>query len=395
MRSPGLWFYALLLLSVILTASQLPQANTTFKVGAWGDDASRNNLGVQVQIETHDYDSLPGTLQYFWVGDDLVDGSFIQFGYSLEPGTYCLKGAAIGGKLSCSGSTELIQSDDARWQWQYWPNRFKSDYYYGIGPSGSAGANGTWHLYTLSPTPSNFWNFMLDGRVVSNSSFAMSHSTDPALIIAEGNATPNASTPLGPVRFRQLSYLDGSRWNPVNSLVAVSYCGISVACSANSYGATATGPNLLLAGSNVPKSQDGSLLWTSGYMKLDVEVHSGAQFFVTSVLGTYGYEGGAQLDVPRGMFAYVAISDTVTSTPGVLGWIGGRDRFRGWSGAVSSKNLTLQVLMDSNKTVNAEWETDTSLPSIFIIASSIAVVTLAIVVGRKRLQKTKPNFGAS
>ncbi len=390
MGTPGRWAYALLLLNLISIASPLPQTNATFKVGAWGDDSSRNNLGVQAQIETHLYDSLPGTLQYFWVGDDLADGSFIQFGYSLEPGTYCLKGASISGKFTCTGSTELIQSDDARWQWQYWPNRFKSDYYYEIGPSGSAGNNETWHLYTISPNLSNSWSFTLDGQVVSNSSFSVSHSADPALIIAEGSATPNASMPLGPVKFGHLSYFDGVQWNEVNSLVALSYCGVSVACFANSYGATAIGPNLLLAGSNVPKSEDGSLLWTSGYVRLDIEVHSGVQFFVTSALGTNGYMDNAQIGIPKGMFAYVAISDTVVGTPGVLGLIGGQDRFQEWSGAVSSRNLTVQVLMDSNKTITANWQTDATIPLIVMIIVMFTITTIVIGAVRKRLRGTNP-----
>ena len=389
MTRMGGWLYAILLVNLILIASPLPQTETTFKVGAWGDDASRDNLGVQAQIQTHAYDSLPGTLNYFWVGDDLSDGSFIQFGYSLEPGTYCLKGTSLGGKFTCSGSTELIQNEDARWQWQYWPNRFKSDYYYEIGPSGSAGTNGTWHVYTIAPNLSNSWSFMFDGKSVSNSSFPVSQSTDPAFIVAEGSANPNASTTLGPVKYSQLSYFNGASWNSVDSLVALSYCGVSVACFANSYGAKAIGPNLLLAGSNVPKSPDGSLLWTSEYVSLDIEVNSGAQFFVTSVLGTDEYRGNAQIDIPRGMFAYVAVSDTVTSTPGVLGLIGGQDRFQEWSGDVSSKNLTVQVLMDSNKTITANWETDASIPLIIVAVASITILSLVIGTARRRLRETK------
>jgi hypothetical protein len=389
-RSEG-WFYALLLLNLILVASPLPQTEATFKVGAWGDDASRDNLGVQAQIETHIYDSLPGTLNYFWVGDDLADGSFIQFGYSLEPGTYCLKGASIGGKFTCSGSTELIQSEDARWQWQYWPNRVKSDYYYGIGPSGSAGINGTWHLYTIVPNPSKSWTFMFDGKTVSNSSFPVSQSTDPAFMVAEGSANANASTTLGSVKFHQLSYFNGVSWNSVDSLVALSYCGISVACFANSYGAMAIGPNLLLAGSNVPRSADGSLLWMSGYVSLNIAVHPGAAFFVTSILGTREYSGNAEVSIPRGMFAYVSVSDTVTNTPGILGLIGGRDQFQGWSGAVNSRNLTVQLLMDSNKTINANWETDAYIPLIVVGFASIAILTLVIGAARRRLRDTKLN----
>ena len=388
MERLGAWLCALLLLNLILLGSPLPQTETTFKVGAWGDDASRGNSGVQAQIQTHIYSSIPGTLNYFWVGDDLADGSFIQLGYSLEPGTYCLKGASIGGKFSCSGATERIQSGDARWQWQYWPNRFKSDYYYGIGPSGSAGTNGTWHSYTIVPNPSNSWRFMFDGETVSNSSFLVSQSTDPVFIVAEGNANVNASTTLGPVKFQQLSYFNGMSWNSVDSLVALSYCGTSVACFANSYGAMAIGPNLLLAGSNVPRSADGSLLWTSENLDLNIQVHPGAVFFVTSILGTSEYSDNAEINVPRGMFVYVSISDTVTNSPGILGLIGGRDQFQGWSGDVSSRNLTVRLLMDSNRTISADWATDASIPWIVVAVSSIALLTLIILMARRRTHTT-------
>ena len=390
MERLGGWLCALLLLNLILLGSPLPQTETTFKVGAWGDDASRGNSGVQAQIQTHIYNSVPGTLNYFWVGDDLADGSFIQFGYSLEPGTYCLKGASIGGKFSCSGSTERIQSGDARWQWQYWPNRFKSDYYYGIGPSGSAGTNGTWHFYTIVPNPSNSWRFMFDGGIVSNSSFLVSQSTDPVFMVAEGSANVNASTTLGPVKFQQLSYFNGMSWSSVDSLVALSYCGTSVACFANSYGAMAIGPNILLTGSNVPRSADGSLLWTSGNLDLNIKVHPGAVFFVTSILGTNEYSDNAEINVPRGMFVYVSISDTVMNSPGILGLIGGRDQFQGWSGDVSSRNLTVRLLMDSNRTISADWTTDASIPLIVLAVSSIALLTLIIVMARRRTHTTKP-----
>jgi hypothetical protein len=392
MERLGGWLCALVLLNLALIASPLPQTQTTFKVGAWGDDASRDNLGVQAQIETHIYDSIFGTLNYFWVGDDLADGAFIQFGYSLEPGTYCLNGASIGGKFTCSGLTELIQSDDGRWQWQYWPNRFKSDYYYGIGPSGSGGINGTWHLYAIVSNSSNVWSFMFDGKIISNSSFPVSQSIDPAFMVAEGSANTNPSAMLGPVKFRQLSYFNGVSWNSVDSLVALSYCGVSVACFANSYGAMAVGPDLLLAGSAVPKSADGSLLWTSGYVSLNIQVDPSAAFFVTSVQETSEYTGNAKISAPKGMFAYVSLADPVTNTPGILGLIGGRDHFQGWSGAVNSRNLTVQLLMDSNKTITANWETDTSIPLIVVAVASIAILTFAIGAARRRLRETKLNL---
>jgi len=152
----------------------------------------------------------------------------------------------------------------------------------------------------------------------------------------------------------------------------------------------AIGPNILLTGSNVPRSADGSLLWTSGNLDLNIKVHPGAVFFVTSILGTNEYSDNAEINVPRGMFVYVSISDTVMNSPGILGLIGGRDQFQGWSGDVSSRNLTVRLLMDSNRTISADWTTDASIPLIVLAVSSIALLTLIIVMARRRTHTTKP-----
>jgi hypothetical protein len=383
--SLGGWLIPFLLVNIILFAAPLPQTETTFKVGAWGDDASRNNLGVQVKIETHIYDTPRNTLNYFWVGDDLSDGAFIQFGYSLEPGTYCLRGAIVAGTFTCQGTTESIPNSDARWQWQYWPDRTKPYFYYEIGPSGSAGPNATSHEYAISPSASKTWSFMVDGRTVESTTFPVTPSTDPAFIVAEGSAT-NESQLLGPVRFGGLSYFNGIQWTLVDSLIALSYCGISVACVANQYGAIAIGPDSILAGSGIPRSPDGTLLWTSEKERLLVQVHPGVQFFITSSLGTQTYEGDADITLPKGMFAYISLSETDTSTTGLLGWLGGHDRFEGWTGSVNSRNLTAQILMDSNKSVTAVWTTDASVPAV------ISLVALVFVIGitGRFLMKRRP-----
>jgi hypothetical protein len=390
--SLGGWLIPFLLLNIILFAAPLPQTETTFKVGAWGDDASRNNLGVQVEIETRTYNTPQNTLNYFWVGDDLSDGAFIQFGYSLEPGTYCLRGAVLAGTFKCQGPSESILSSDARWQWQYWPDRTKQYFYYEIGPPASAGPNATSHEYTISPSSSNTWNFMLDGRTVEATSFSATPSTDPAFVVAEASAT-NESQLLGPVQFAGLSYFNGTRWRFVDSLLSLSYCGISVACVANQYGAIAIGPDSILAGSGIPKSPDGTLLWTSEKERLLVQVHPGIQFFVTSSFGTQTYEGDAEIMVPKGMFAYISLFETDTSTMGLLGWLGGHDRFEGWTGSVNSPNLTAQVLMDSNKNVTAVWRTDASVPTVISLVTLVFVLGIATRFLMKRRLKAKKQAG--
>lgn len=383
----GGWLIPLLLLNALFAAAPLQQTGTTFKVGAWGDDASRNNLGVEVKIETHAYTAPQNSFNYFWVGDDLSDGAFIQFGYSLEPGEHCLRGAVLGGTFTCEGPSEPILGSDARWQWQYWPDRSKSDFYFGIGPAASAGLNATAHEYSISVSSSNAWSFTFDGTTVEQTAFPGSPSVDPALIVAEGSAD-NSSQPLGPVRFDGLSYYNDSQWKMVDSLIAASYCGSSVGCVANEYGATATGPDSLIAGFGIPRSPDGTLLWTSQEERLFVQVHPGVQFFVTSALGTQSYYGSADLTVPKGMFAYISLPVSESSTPGILGWFGAQDRFEGWVGSVESRNLTAKILVDSNESMIAVWTTDASLPiAIFLVVIVLVLGITALFITNRRLKR--------
>jgi len=374
--SLGMWFIPLLLINGVLGGPPVETA-TTFKVGAWGDDASRNNRGVEVRIETRTYNSAENSFNYFWVGDDLSDGAFIQFGYALEPGVHCLRGSVLQGTLTCEGTSESIMNSDARWEWQYWPDLSKPDFYFGIGPSTSVGQNATFHEYAITENSLNTWSFMLDGETVTQTAFPANPSIDPALIVAEGSAT-NSSQPLGPARFDLLSYYNGSQWKPVDSLIAASSCGISVGCVANEYGAAAIGPDSIIAGFGITRSPDGALLWTRQEEPVHVQVHQGVQFFVTSVYGTQQYNSSANLTLPKGMFAYVSLPDTDTSTPGVLGWLGAQDHFQGWVGAVKSNNLTARILVDSNESVTAVWSTDTTVPIvIFLVAVVFLVAALA------------------
>ena len=378
---PAGWLIPLLLLNATFFQATPLQTTTTFKVGAWGDDASRNNYGVEVSIETHTYDSAGNSFNYFWVGDDLSDGAFIQFGYALEPGVHCLRGEVSAGTLICSGPTEAIGNSDARWEWQYWPDFSKMGFYFGIGPSESAGLNNTFHEYAIFTNSQNTWSFLFENETVAQTPFPVSPSMDPALIVSEGSAG-NSSQQLGPARFDALSYYDGSQWRMVDSLVSTSYCGISIACVANEYGATAVGPNSIIIGSGIPRWPDGTLLWTSQEERVDVQVHPGVQFFVTSLSTTQQYTDSADLVLPKGMFAYVSLPDTDSSTPGVLGWLGARDHFQGWEGSVVSGNLTAKILVDSNESITAVWTTDTTIPTAMLLitlvfAFGVAAITLA------------------
>src|SRR5208282_4556892 len=96
MRERGIELRRFLLLMSLFLLILVPNVRADYRhelqVGAWGDDGSKGNKGVSVEIQTHIYSTNEGDFQYFWVGDNLDNGAFIQFGYEYAPGDYCLKG---------------------------------------------------------------------------------------------------------------------------------------------------------------------------------------------------------------------------------------------------------------------------------------------------------------
>jgi len=236
------------------------------QVGAWGDEASVGNMGVQVEIQTNVYNVSSVWTDAFWVGDVMSDGSFVQFGYIISsPGYYCLNGHVTGQGTSCLGAAGNIGFVDARWFWSYFPNaRDVSDWYYGFGSANSAGVNGTWHLYSIQPSASNDWTFVMDGVPVYSSDVSVSTSTSPAHLVAEKASGPFLSQ-LGPVQFRNLAYLGSSGlWLATSSFTLIDGCGSAdsnVCTVSTAYGVELAGPNDVIAGSGVPLPKSGQLVW--------------------------------------------------------------------------------------------------------------------------------------
>ena len=253
-----------LMLTVVMFSSAQVSAWNTLQIGARGDQASQGSSGVGVAIRTHTYQTLEGELDYFWVGTDLANGAFVQFGYSLQPGNYCLKGEAINGDSICQGSWGNINFSDARWQWQYWPNKYWIDYYWGIGPANSAGANGTWHAYSIVPNAKGTgWSFQLDGKEVDHIQFSPTPSVDPIKFIAEkGFSSQQQKERLGPVEFRNLAYLKGDGWHLTQTLTANEVCAPQCNIT-NPFGVAVDGAGgYMIAGSGIKQPANGALLWT-------------------------------------------------------------------------------------------------------------------------------------
>jgi hypothetical protein len=391
-------FVCSLLVMLIFTSFStelVAQNQQSNQVGARGDDASRGSLGVRAEIQTRAYDAEPMVLDYFWVGMIFEGGAFAQFGFSLEPGYYCLRGELVDGVFSCRGSSGLIPSKDVRWQWQYWPNLFGKNFYFEIGPTHSAGENETWHQYSIEPAPNGSLIFLFDQQQVAAIAFPHQPSEEPPTVVAEKVTASNQPGPLGPVKFRNLSYLKADGWHKVDSLISIKGCGINASCdNASPYGVSLEGPNQVIAGTGGRIQRGGELLWTSSYVTLNITVHPNFHFLVTTISGGQEFTGSAKVDVPKGLFANVRIQGTSAPAEGLQGFLGVVDNFQGWN-SYKSGNQSVRILMDQNKALQANWFTDYGGAARNVLIVSVLLVAMLglIVVRFRRLttNKEKPD----
>lgn len=273
------------------------------QVGVFGDDGSSGNVGVQVEIRTHLYSiGSPVIDDSFWVGDNLANGAFIQFGYELQlRGSYCTYSVVVVGHSSCQGPLSSVGDGDARWFWEFLPNlNDPTTYSFGMEPlSGSIGSEGSWHSYRIIADPQAGWDLVLDGLSVAVVSSPWVKSSQPAYFVAEEvTSAPQASGVLGPVEFRNLAYYKDSVWRGVEALNAISncgalnpYCGVSIP-----YGLSVQGPNDIIVGTGMEMRQDGEPLWGSFNLTITFPVSG-----VVVVDGKNYGSGSIQLNVSSGL----------------------------------------------------------------------------------------------
>jgi hypothetical protein len=319
-------------------------------------------MGVGAEILTRVYGVFkPDYGHFFWVGDNLANGAFIQFGYGLfSPGYYCLYGEEIGTYTNCLGSSDSIASTDPRWFWEYWPNPKVIDFYFGTGPADSAAPNGAWHHYQIWPNVANGWNFVLDGQTVwSFNSFQSTTSKDPAFVVAEEVISlPSASGNLGPVEFRNLEYLTQNGWQQVRSLTAISGCGVlSPNCGTIPYGVASLGANDILAGAGVHQVLNNQLLWTA---QVTLTLNAPYQAIIV-VDDQYQVSGGRQISLMPGEHL-LAASLVVSVSDGV------RLRFDHWSDGYQYAGRNLYL--DSDTTLEAVYVTQYKLTIISPLPAS-------------------------
>ncbi len=326
---------------MLWTNTPFAQAQNTpyaMQVGALGDDASRGSSGIATRIRTRVYSVSADYANSFWVGETLQNGGFIQFGYELSsPGYYCLYGETVGTQTICNGAADTIGYNDARWFWQYWPNPSVIDFYSGIGPSNSAGPDGSWHLYQILPNEENGWIFVLDGNAVSTiNNFQWAPSRDPLFVVAEEvTSRASASGRLGPVEFRDLSYSKQDGWHQVESLQAISTCVEADSSCSIPYGLKVLGSDHIIAGTGEQPRENGQLLWTAPFLLKLSTPHS-----VQVVVDHTTYPSGSmELPLVSGLHTI-----TVPSTSGIDNT--SRLRFQNWSDGSTDPNRIINVSSD-------------------------------------------------
>lgn len=332
-------------LFVILLLFLIPNVKAfrfELQVGAWGDAGSKGNRGVAVEIQTHIYNTNQGDLQYFWVGDNLENGAFIQFGYIYEPGYWCLKGSTNMACGTGSGDSAHVGGSDARWEWQYWPDRNGKDFSFQKGPANSAGLDGSWHKYTIQPNAAGEWSFLLDGREVSHLNERWARSDNAAYFVAEKGSDVATFSRLGPVEFRDLAYLKDDGWYPVTALYAIVGCGEGTDCNVkNPYGVMREESGVVIAGGGIHQPKAMNILLGTLTVDLPPQVN-GLLDRKISVAGSM------QVPLSPGLHTV-----TVPATVALDGK--SRLRFDHWSDESKSPNRT--ITLQSETTLKATYVT--------------------------------------
>ncbi len=284
-----MWRTALVIVLVALVLASIPaatgQLEFNLQVGAMADDGSVGNIGVKADIRTHIYDvNKPDLADAFWVGNNLNNGSFIQFGYILQPGQYCLAGNVIDNRIICTGKTESIGRSDARWFWEYWPNASNPSFDFGTGQNQSAGQEGSWHNYEIMLNAQNGWSFIFDGRQVDNFSVHWAPSKDAAYMVAEKVTLSLSPGSLGPVAFRNLAYMKQDGWHNATALYAIVGCGVNPVCITNPYGVTIDAANQIIAGSDESQPANRDLLWSITEQQTNNANYAANKIYGTAVI---------------------------------------------------------------------------------------------------------------
>ncbi len=328
---------ALLLFAI---ASSTASAQYWFQTGARGSDSAAFNSGASVAINTVYQNVTYGSLG-FWVGETLENGAFVQIGYEItnQSGEYPTNCSPSG----CTNNT-YIQAGVPTWFWEYFPAGYNGgNFYGGIGPNASAGANGSFNTYSFKSS-GNTWNFYFNGQLVGSTDLGTSSSgANPPVAFGEYAGAESNTTPIEKVTFRNLEFYNGNSFLLVPE--AYSYIGYgkgSETLLSNMYGISEVNNRVdyFEVGSSLPLLNH-TTLWKLGYtLKISSQYGN-----LTGENGNYSADLPVEISAPQ----YVYISN------------GTREAFEGWAGSgmgsYTGSNENATIFMYDNITERALWQT--------------------------------------
>jgi len=337
MRKYNLLCHTTFCIFAVLILANLASAQYWLQSGVRGSNDAAFNNGAGVLIQTVYQNSTNGSLG-FWVGESLSNGAFIQVGYEITNATGYYSS-------SCVNSTKdvFVRAGVPTWFWEYFTSGNNNDAFCGgIGPNGSAGANGTFNNYSFRSV-GDTWYAYFNGDPIGSVNLGTSNSgPNPPSAFAEYADTNSDKWPLSDIKFKNLfSYMGNiTRLSPEGYSV-ISYGKGSETALPNDYGVEEFGnfANYFVIGSGIPTSGSSSLLWRIGYNLV--------------IYSQYGnLTGGGD---------YIAYSTAQLNAPSVVNVSSGvREVFAGWSGrgsgSYTGNNTAPSVFMDANITETAMWK---------------------------------------
>ena len=321
----------------IVVMSGTSHAQYWFQSGVSSGTEASNNNGAAITIQTVSPQNVSYGSFGFWIGELLSNGAFVQAGY-LIPNSTGYRPTTCN-PTSCSGQT-LLQKGIPSWFWEYFPTGYMgSDFFGGVGPNGSAGANGTNNQYSFFST-GNTWHFQINGQELGNVNLGTSSSgSNYPVAIAEYADATDGNAHMTPVLFQNMMFYKNGQFMLVPTGYSdVSYGQGSQSQIPNPYGVSEVNNrlNYFEVGSGV-QTQSGQL-WNLGF-QLTVNSKYG------NVNSTGNYSAYKQVTII--MPTTVAISNGTRAV--FLGWTGTG------SGSYTGNSPIAQVTMSGNINEQADW----------------------------------------
>ncbi len=332
--------YSVAVASVLLLASISAVAGEYwFQFGAVGGSNTEYNHGVSADIETSITHNITSGSISFWVGETLSNGAFLQFGY-LEPnesGKYPMLCTLSG----CS-NYEYSNASQAEWFYEYFPYNYSGGQFLGaIGPTASAGTNGTFNNYALYSS-GDTWDIMFNGNVIGSLNMHASTSGINAPI-AFGEIANSSGSPvyINNAIFKNFDIYESDQFLPVSE--AYSFIGYGVGSKKgirDPYGVMEVGNriNYFAAGSGLPQPPNYTQLWGFGYI-----IRTISEYGNVSKAAEYSAYTKVPISVPP--IIYLSNDTRVIFKD----WIGSG------IGSYTGNSNSITVSLESNITEKAEW----------------------------------------